>query len=101
MGSTPPNISLAIQAWQQFLSSQSLSLPTEQGYFGPETRKATLAFQTQQGLDPTGVVEQHTLEAAQAQGFQPPRDMPPCLEQTLLEIGPHRDELHECRPYFL
>ncbi|MBX7223004.1 MAG: peptidoglycan-binding protein [Blastocatellia bacterium] len=61
-----------VREWQQFLISKRLmpgGLPF--GNFGPITQKATIAFQTQQGLKPDGKVGPKTIAQAKRAGFRP------------------------------
>lgn len=60
----------AVSQWQEFLVQQALLQPgSVDGEFGPVTRSATIAFQTQHRLVPDGVVGPKTRAEAEALGL--------------------------------
>jgi hypothetical protein len=64
-GSTGNNV----LAWQQFLRLKQFPVGTVDGTFGNASDVATRAFQTQNGLPATGVVDEATYRSAFRQGF--------------------------------
>ena len=60
-----------VLGWQRFLIEQNLLHEATDFVFGPHTEAATVLFQQQRGLAPSGVVEQNTIQAAAALGYRP------------------------------
>ncbi|MCC6727704.1 MAG: peptidoglycan-binding protein [Chthonomonadales bacterium] len=115
-----------VRQWQEFLAGQKLYAGRIDGYFGPRTQAATVAFQralndasrlgaeaesktraatavsepAQVTLTPDGIVGPLTLAKARDLGYQPP-EVGQRLGRSRFDVGPHRDDLRECRPYFL
>ena len=58
-----------VMDWQTFLISQGLLTDSKDGLFGPNTEKATRAFQTQAKIAVNGVVGPFTLARALESGF--------------------------------
>lgn len=111
-------IAADVAKWQQFLQDQHLYTKQVDGYFGPETERATIAYQQAEQLtvgltsrtEPaetraTGVVTDRTVEEARAKDTNDRlagmgAALP--LKRTDFEIGPHRlHDIRERRPYFL
>lgn len=72
-----------VSAWQLFLRGQSLYLNKIDGDFGPKTDAATQAFQVDNGLVGSGVVDNLTLAAAMLLGFKVVDD------QRAVKVGPN------------
>ena len=53
----------AVSVWQQFLVDRGAVVDVD-GFFGPQTETATLAFQSEMGIPETGVADRLTLETA-------------------------------------
>jgi peptidoglycan hydrolase-like protein with peptidoglycan-binding domain len=51
-----------VKLLQSELRQLGFSIGDEEGYFGKATRRAVLKFQEEQGLEPTGKVEERTAE---------------------------------------
>jgi hypothetical protein len=86
--------SVNVKCWQEFLATQGFSPGAIDGEFGPNTREATIRYQSANGLKPDGVVGPLTLARSQQQGFKPPKER--------FEIGPDKaGDVRELRPYFL
>jgi hypothetical protein len=58
-----------VERWQMFLVGQGHMRTSADGEFGPQTEKATKAFQRAQGLGSDGIVGPQTLAKALALGF--------------------------------
>ena len=65
----------AVKTWQSFLG-----IPVD-GQFGPQTKAATIAFQTKNGLVSDGIVGPKTWEKAMS-GTAPPPNAPPVVIST-------------------
>lgn len=61
-----------VLAWQTFLLNRKLFNGTPEGTYGSFTAKATKAFQAEQKIPQTGIVDDATLKAAQKLGFSLP-----------------------------
>ncbi|NCD67925.1 M15 family metallopeptidase [Mucilaginibacter agri] len=59
----------AVEIWQDFLIGRDLLDEPSDGIFGSDTLAATVAFQTEEGLHPDGVVGNKTYGAAMMLGF--------------------------------
>ncbi|MCW3051502.1 MAG: hypothetical protein JWN14_672, partial [Chthonomonadales bacterium] len=115
-------INALVTQWQAFLCEAGYAVTVEgqppsldgsdqiPGYFGPETQEATLRFQEAEALEEIdGVVGPLTLSAAARHGFhmvapdgkawQPAPGKE--LQREFAQIGPNRDDLRECRPFFV
>jgi peptidoglycan hydrolase-like protein with peptidoglycan-binding domain len=53
----------AVSVWQQFLADRGAVVDID-GFFGPQTEVATLAFQSEFGIPETGVADRLTLDTA-------------------------------------
>jgi len=53
----------AVSVWQQFLLDRGAQVDID-GFFGPQTETATLAFQREMGIPETGVADRLTLDTA-------------------------------------
>lgn len=84
----------SVAHWQSFLRQRGLYAGSLDGEFGPETARATRAFQRKAGIGADGVAGPETAASAAKHGMVLPHEM--------FEIGPdRRDVLLEARPYFL
>jgi len=115
-------INALVTQWQAFLCEAGYAVTVEgqpatldgsdqiPGYFGPETQEATLKFQEAEVLEEIdGVVGPLTLAAAARHGlhmvasdgkaWQPTAGKE--LQREFAQIGPNRDDLRECRPFFV
>src|SRR5215207_1510553 len=62
-----------VTTWQAFLISQGiLEAGGADGRFGPNTERATKAYQAKHGLEADGIVGPKTIAAAVAEGFVAP-----------------------------
>lgn len=61
-----------ITAWQRFLSRKGFPVGRADGYFGPQTHDATVAFQRRHRLYPDGIVGPRTRRIAREEGFVSP-----------------------------
>jgi hypothetical protein len=61
-----------VLAWQTFLLQRKLFNGTPEGTYGGFTAKATSAFQKQEKLPETGIVDEATLKSARKYGFELP-----------------------------
>ena len=65
------NTGQLVKKWQQFLKVQEFFSDEPDGVFGPDTLKASKAFQQYYGIQQTGVVGSLTLGKAYSLGFNP------------------------------
>lgn len=83
-----------VARWQLFLLGQSLLIGVVDGIFGPQTERATKAFQRAQGLTADGIVGPATIGAALTLGFDlgfedPHRgDAEPILPEAQTDLQP-------------
>lgn len=61
-----------VLAWQTFLLQRKIFNGTPEGTYGSFTAKATSAFQKQEKLPETGIVDEATLKSARKYGFELP-----------------------------
>lgn len=63
-----------IKAWQSFLYGIGIhEVGTADGYWGPDTTRASKKFQGNNGLHQDGIVGTRTISAAEKQGFEIPK----------------------------
>lgn len=60
----PQPVDMRVAQWQKFLTAIGMNPGGVDGKFGSETQAATVAFQTQAGITPDGLVGEQTIAAA-------------------------------------
>lgn len=73
-----------VRAWQHFVIGRGATIKAD-GDFGPKTKAATVAFQSEQYLDQTGIVDAATIAKAAEHGFGSPKGGP---QQPVEDRGP-------------
>lgn len=64
-----------VAEWQKFLTAQGFDTSGTDGFFGPQTKVATIAFQKKNGLTADGVCGNGTFGVAMTLGFAPLGDV--------------------------